>query len=163
MKRIIVVLGTAAVMAAIAFAASTAIAQTYGTSAPAPQPIPQPAAPQPTLQPAPSLVVWVSIRDFFFNPSQITIVPGTTVVWVNEGNHPHTVTANDGSFDSETLLPGQSFMATFQGRGTISYFCEIHPFMRGSVTVSSGSSRKGITTTTAEARAGSTEAIAEGS
>jgi plastocyanin len=163
MKRIIVVLGTATVMAAIALAATAAIAQTYGTPAPAPQPIPQPVASQPTPQPAPSLVVWVSIRDFFFNPSQITIVPGTTVVWVNEGNHPHTVTADDGSFDSGTLMPGQSFMATFQGRGTISYFCEIHPFMRGSVRVSSGSSRKDITATTAEARAGGAEARVGGS
>ena len=163
MKRIIVVLGTATVMAATAIAATAAIAQTYGTPAPAPQPIPQPVASQPTPQPASSLVVWVSIRDFFFNPSQITIVPGTTVVWVNEGNRPHTVTADDGSFDSGTLMPGQSFMVTFQGRGRISYFCEIHPFMRGSVTVRSGSSRQGITTTTTEARAGGAEARVGGS
>ena len=137
MRHRIVVLGTVAVMVATAFTASAAMAQTYGTSAPAPQPASQPAS-QPTPQPASPLVVGVSIRDFFFNPSQITVVPGTTIVWVNDGNHPHTVTADDGSFDSETLMPGQSFRVTFEGQGTITYFCEIHPFMRGSVTVNGG-------------------------
>jgi plastocyanin len=91
----------------------------------------------PLIQPT-SIYPGVSIRDFFFNPSHITVVPGTTVVWVNDGDHPHTVTADDGSFDSETLMPGQSFRVTFEGQGTITYFCEIHPFMRGSVTVNGG-------------------------
>ena len=53
-------------------------------------------------------MVTVSIRDFFFDPAQITVAPGTTVRWVNQGNAPHTVTANDRSFDSERLNPGQS-------------------------------------------------------
>lgn len=82
-------------------------------------------------------VVTVSIQDFFFNPSQITIRPGTTVMWVNEGSHPHTVTSDDGQFDSEALMPGDSFMVTFSGSGTLTYHCEIHPdVMMGSVTVS---------------------------
>jgi len=83
-------------------------------------------------------VVTVPIRDFFFDPSAITVEPGTTVMWVNEGTHPHTVTADDGQFDSEALMPGDSFMITFSGSGTLTYHCEIHPSMRGSVTVSDG-------------------------
>ena len=80
--------------------------------------------------------VTVSIQDFFFDPAQISVAPGTTVQWVNEGAAPHTVTADDGSFDSETLNPGDSFMVTFSGSGTLTYHCEIHPSMTGSVTVS---------------------------
>ena len=81
-------------------------------------------------------VVTVPIRDFFFDPADITVEPGTTVMWVNEGTHPHTVTSDDGQFDSETLMPGDSFMVTFSGSGTLTYHCEIHDFMMGSVTVS---------------------------
>jgi plastocyanin len=81
-------------------------------------------------------VVTVPIRDFFFDPANITVKPGTTVMWVNEGTHPHTVTSDDGQFDSETLMPGDSFMVTFSGSGTLTYHCEIHEFMMGSVTVS---------------------------
>jgi plastocyanin len=82
-------------------------------------------------------VVTVPIRDFFFDPADITVEPGTTVMWVNEGSHTHTVTSDDGQFDSEALMPGDSFMVTFSGSGTLTYHCEIHPdVMRGSVTVS---------------------------
>jgi plastocyanin len=80
-------------------------------------------------------VVTVPIRDFFFDPAEITVESGTTVMWVNEGSHPHTVTSDDGQFDSEALNPGDSFMVTFSGQGTLTYHCEIHPSMTGSVTV----------------------------
>lgn len=99
----------------------------------------------------------VSIQDFFFSPAQINVQPGTTVTWVNRGNAPHTVTADDGSFDSETLRPGQSFSHTFRNPGTISYHCEIHPFMMGSVTVGGGG---GGTATGGEAKAGGAQAKA---
>jgi hypothetical protein len=46
------------------------------------------------------------------------------------------VTADDGSFDSEVLNPGDSFMVRFRRSGTVSYHCEIHSSMTGSVTVS---------------------------
>ena len=89
----------------------------------------------------------VSIRDYFFDPANITVAPGTTVKWVNEGNATHTVTANDRSFDSGRLNPGQSFTHTFEGSGTFSYFCEIHPSMTASVSVntSGGGQQQGQT------------------
>ena len=77
----------------------------------------------------------VSIEDFDFDPPDVAIQPGDTVMWVNRGNTPHTVTSDDGLFDSEVLNPGESFMFTFPEAGTFSYHCEIHPFMTGSVTV----------------------------
>ena len=80
-------------------------------------------------------VVSVSIQDYFFDPADAAVEPGTSIVWVNQGQEPHTVTADDGSFDSGVLNPGDSFMVTFLGSGTLTYHCEIHPSMVGSVTV----------------------------
>ena len=77
----------------------------------------------------------VDIEDFDFEPADVAIQPGDTVMWVNRGNTPHTVTSDDGLFDSEALNPGESFMFTFPEAGTFSYHCEIHPFMTGSVSV----------------------------
>ena len=83
----------------------------------------------------------VAIEDFYFEPADAAIQPGDTIMWVNEGNTPHTVTSDDGQFDSEVLNPGESFMFTFPESGTFSYHCEIHPSMTGSVTVGDGSAQ----------------------
>ena len=77
----------------------------------------------------------VTIEDFYFEPANAAIQPGDTIMWVNEGNTPHTVTADDGSFDSGTLQPGESYSHTFQGAGMVPYHCSIHPSMTGSVSV----------------------------
>jgi plastocyanin len=93
--------------------------------------------------------VTVAIRDFYFEPAQLVIEPGTTVRWVNEGTTQHTVFATSpaGAFLSETLDPGESFTHTFPQRfprpspdrstvqpGTFRYICKIHPGMKGRVT-----------------------------
>jgi LPXTG-motif cell wall-anchored protein len=80
----------------------------------------------------------VSIQDFSFNPGQITVAPGTTVTWTNEGPSPHTTTADDGSWDSGTLQQGEDFSFTFDKPGTYTYHCSIHPDMTASVKVSGG-------------------------
>ena len=48
------------------------------------------------------------------------------------------MTANNGSFDSGVLNPGDSYTVAFDGQGTVTYHCTIHPEMRGSVTVGGG-------------------------
>jgi plastocyanin len=160
-RRVRSVLTLTVVMAAatIVLAAGPAAAQTYGEPAPTAPPAQQEAS-----QPRPATgahgyhggVVEVAIRDFFFAPARLSVAPGTTVVWVNEGAHPHTVTAFDGSFDSGVLMPGDAFAVTFGGSGTVWYFCEIHPSMTGGVTVSDGGGAAGF----AFARAGGTTARA---
>ena len=81
----------------------------------------------------------VDIGDNFFDPPDVTVEPGSTITWTNKGDEPHTVTADDGSFDSERLNPGDSYTVAFGGQGTVTYHCEIHPDeMRGSVTVGVG-------------------------
>src|SRR5215212_3684164 len=82
----------------------------------------------------------VSIQDFFFDPDQLTVAPGTTVTWVNEGQAPHTVTSTDGKeLDSATLQPGDSYSFTFKDDDageTYAYHCSIHPQMTATVKVS---------------------------
>ena len=78
----------------------------------------------------------VSIQNFSFKPANITIKRGTRVVWINRDSTAHTATANNGkSFDSGRLGPGQRFSHTFKTVGKKAYHCEIHPSMKGSVTV----------------------------
>jgi plastocyanin len=77
-----------------------------------------------------------SIQNFSFKPANITIKRGTKVIWINKDTTQHTATANNArSFDSGTLGPGQRFSHTFKRAGKKAYHCEIHPSMKGSVTV----------------------------
>lgn len=76
----------------------------------------------------------VEIKGFAFNPSSLTVPKGTTVVWTQSDDMPHTVTG-DG-FDSGTLSKGQTFSHVFDKEGTFEYHCSIHPSMKGEVTVS---------------------------
>jgi len=77
----------------------------------------------------------VQIKDFEFTPSKVTIKVGGTVTWTNEGASAHTVTADDGSFDSGQLQKGKTFSRTFDSAGTFSYHCSIHSSMKAQVVV----------------------------
>jgi plastocyanin len=77
----------------------------------------------------------VSIVDFAFQPASLEVAAGTTVTWTNTGQEKHTATADDGTFDSKNLQPGESFSYTFDTPGTYAYHCEIHPDMTGTITV----------------------------
>ena len=72
-----------------------------------------------------------------YDPDNITVVIGinNTVIWTNNDNEPHTVTATDGSFDSGNMNPGAEFVHTFTSPGSYTYICTYHPWMRGYVTV----------------------------
>jgi plastocyanin len=111
-------------------------------SVPTQQPVPAPsstplpsATPSPTVTPStsPSPSVSVSIPQgavgkgpaaYGINP--LMVVMGTTVTWTNNDTLPHTVTADDNSFDSGTIQPGQSYSHTFGTAGSYTYFCSIH-------------------------------------
>jgi amicyanin len=77
----------------------------------------------------------VTIKDFEFTPATVTIKVGGTVTWTNNGPTTHSVTADDGSFDSGNLSQGKTFSHTFQTAGTFSYHCSPHPFMKANVVV----------------------------
>jgi plastocyanin len=77
----------------------------------------------------------ITIQGFAFQTSG-TFRPGETVTVNNLDGAPHTVTANDGSFDTGTIggnATGQFTLPTTPG--TFSFFCAIHPAMTGTITV----------------------------
>ena len=83
----------------------------------------------------PAPTVEVNIAKFAFSPQEITIAPGTKVVWTNRDDTPHTVTSNDKSFASKGLDTDDKFEHTFTSEGDFSYICTLHPFMTGVVHV----------------------------
>jgi plastocyanin len=102
---------------------------------------PEPAAPaaarapgQRRAAPRPA-VVNVVLRNTAFVPARVQINAGTTVVWRNDDQLIHTVTANDKSFDSGLLQPGKTYRRTFDKSGQYPYYCLPHPFMKGVVVV----------------------------
>jgi plastocyanin len=84
-----------------------------------------------TTAPAPA----VDIAKFAYGPKEITVAPGTKIVWTNHDEIPHTVTAKDKSVDSKALDTGDKFEHTFDREGDFEYFCTVHPFMTGVVHV----------------------------
>jgi plastocyanin len=71
-----------------------------------------------------------------FVPPQISVSSdGNIVSWTNEDSTEHTVTADDGSFDSGPISPGDTFENTIDSPGDFGYHCAIHPFMTGVVIV----------------------------
>ena len=77
--------------------------------------------------------VEVAIQDFSFGePLEIKV--GTTVTWTNMDSAPHTATSS-GNFQSDRLDQGASFSFTFEEAGTFDYFCEFHPNMTSTITV----------------------------
>jgi plastocyanin len=78
----------------------------------------------------------VRIADFAFTPDSRSAKVGDSVKWTNEHSATHTVTADDGAFDSGKLAPGKAFSFTFDKAGTFAYHCNVHQSMKGTVTVS---------------------------
>lgn len=71
-------------------------------------------------------------------PPVLHVAPGTVVRFVNDDSEAHTVTASDKSFDSGGLDTNDAWTHVFSKVGTFSYFCALHPYMKGSVVVKEG-------------------------
>lgn len=121
-------------------------AESYAPFAPelpvAPEPVPAPVEPSPQ-EPAPVApgeaspgTVAASIGDGAYEPALVTVSPGTSVVWTNEGARTHSVVSDDGGFSGSGLLdPTQAFTFTFQVPGEYRYHCRYHPELTGTVVV----------------------------
>ena len=77
-----------------------------------------------------------------YNPSPLTVKPGTSVTWTNNDSTIHTVTSGlpeQGEvgtlFDSGLINPGKTFTHIFDKTGTFDYSCTLHPFMHAQVIV----------------------------
>ena len=132
-------------------AGTVMVGDTARPAAPAPPPTVPPASPVPpaprpagatVTTPEGSGVPGCEVEYTCFIPSAIEVGPGTTVTWENNDIVAHTVTSGvladggpDGTFDSGLALGGTTFEHTFDEAGEYPYFCIVHPWMAGTVTV----------------------------
>ncbi|MCL6524645.1 MAG: cupredoxin family copper-binding protein [Thermoflavifilum sp.] len=77
----------------------------------------------------------ISIYGYAFSPASLTVTKGTTVKWTNNDPVTHTVTDDNGKFDSGNLTSGKTYSYTFNDTGTYHYHCSIHTNMKGTITV----------------------------
>ncbi|HKD81829.1 MAG TPA: cupredoxin family copper-binding protein [Candidatus Angelobacter sp.] len=86
-------------------------------------------------QSKPAAETGVKIDNFTFTPTSITVPVGSTVLWTNHDDIPHTVVSEDKSFKSKALDTDDKFSFTFTKPGTYTYYCSIHPKMTGKIIV----------------------------
>ncbi len=78
----------------------------------------------------------------FYLPLNLEVMRGTTVTWQNEDNIGHVIQSQDGHgnlvsmYNSGILHTGDTFSYKFVKHGVYYYFCTIHPWRTGVVTVS---------------------------
>lgn len=77
----------------------------------------------------------VHIRGFLYMPATVRIRAGETIEWVNDDDAVHTVTAENGGFDSGGIRTGERWRARFDEPGRFPYYCGPHPFMKAVVIV----------------------------
>jgi plastocyanin len=123
-----------------ALTATTGVEEVFAFGAPvktaASGSIAEPAAPAAAQAVAPAgKVVEVKIDNFSFSPQTLTIAAGTTVIWTNRDDIPHTVVSDDKVFKSKVLDTDEKFTYTFDKAGNFPYFCSVHPKMTAKVIV----------------------------
>lgn len=81
-------------------------------------------------------IVSVGMKDIKFVPEQISVDVGQKIVWTNNEDVPHNVTAEEGAdFASDTMQKDDTFEYSPKKAGTIAYVCTIHPGQNGTITV----------------------------
>ena len=76
----------------------------------------------------------VVMEGVAYQPAELVVKRGDTVVWVNKDPFPHTVTAT-GVFDSHEIPAGASWKYVARKTGSYTYICTLHPNMKGTITV----------------------------
>ena len=79
--------------------------------------------------------VTIKMTQEAFVPAQLTVMAGVPITWINNDTVPHSVTAQDGTFDSGPILAGKTFSWTPKHAGDVAYHCIFHPSMTASLTV----------------------------
>ncbi|MEP6849407.1 MAG: cupredoxin family copper-binding protein [Acidobacteriota bacterium] len=79
----------------------------------------------------------ITIENFAFSPSDITIAVGTKVTWINKDEAPHTATSTspEKKFNSGGMDTNDKFSFTFNEKGDFPYFCALHPQMKANIKV----------------------------
>ena len=77
----------------------------------------------------------------FYEPMHLDITKETVVIWENQDDYGHTVQSQDDTgnvnpiFNSDILLTGQTFEHKFTENGDYQYFCTLHPWRVGTISV----------------------------
>jgi plastocyanin len=79
--------------------------------------------------------VSADMRSLQFVPTRVRVRSGTAVIWKNSDQVAHTVTAEDRSWTSPLIEPGQNYRRVFDTPGTYNIICTPHPFMKAVVEV----------------------------
>ncbi|HJQ93254.1 MAG TPA: cupredoxin domain-containing protein [Candidatus Thermoplasmatota archaeon] len=77
----------------------------------------------------------VQIHGNTYDPGTLTVQAGQEVHFVNHDGVAHTATSDTGAFDTGNIAGGATGDARFDGPGTFSYHCKIHPSMKGTIVV----------------------------
>jgi len=77
----------------------------------------------------------VVIGAMRFDPQELTVKVGDTIVWINHDPFPHTATAAGKQFDSHEIAVGRSWKYTATKAGVFAYACSLHPTMLGTLRV----------------------------
>jgi plastocyanin len=77
----------------------------------------------------------ITVKNFMFSPTTLSVKTGATVTWVNEDNEPHTIVSDAGLFRSGAIDTKETFAYTFDKPGTYHFICSIHPYMTGTIVV----------------------------
>jgi plastocyanin len=91
----------------------------------------------------------VQVAGFAFGPTTLTVSVGDTVTWSNADSAAHTVSAENGAFDSGNLDEGQAFSLTFDAPGTYIYRCDYHSEMTGTIVVQAAAATENAAPTSA--------------
>jgi plastocyanin len=85
--------------------------------------------------PAKPVTHTITIEGMQFQPAEVKIKAGDSVVWINKDMFPHTVTAKSNAFDSHQIEAGKSWKFRAAATGEFPYVCSLHPTMQGTLRV----------------------------
>ena len=77
----------------------------------------------------------ITISKFAFDPPEISGLIGDTVTWINVDDVTHNVFTSDQLLASADLERGDTYSVTLEEASVIDYYCDIHQYMRGTITV----------------------------
>ena len=77
----------------------------------------------------------IEMANFAFSPALLTIPVGASVTWKNTDAADRTTTSSDELWQSDRLGAGEEFSVAFDQAGEFTFFCSIHPSMKGTITV----------------------------
>ncbi len=79
--------------------------------------------------------VVITIEKFAFHPAQVTVAPGTKIIWQNKDDVGHSVTSDAQAFDSGIFEKNREYARVFNEAGTYPFHCLPHPQMKAQVIV----------------------------